>query len=318
MSKLASSTADSKNQREEHNLMSLLQNGSWKELYRKAEELLVSGNNVDMDKACFFACLMLASLLKMGKLELARKWLNSWKEQYGWEDIPSDKMLTVSPLRTQYCLLAMEVAFRQSSETNVNSRLQPYFQLRSLIEEISQLEYSQSKVWLLFLDTLESCIISHLLEANRLEAVLELAKNNLERKVQDVSRQLAFFRLLLYIGDLEQASLFWSMLEPRVKEDSERHLHRGLLYASQSRIEDAIDEWEAAALFDQSYETILTNNIAVGYLLQERVFEAMEKMEHTFHKSPFHAWKEDLIKHICICYDMLLANAQERKSSIQN
>ncbi|EME28214.1 uncharacterized protein Gasu_42190 [Galdieria sulphuraria] len=318
MSNFTSSTADKKDQKEEQSWKALLRNGSWKDLYDKAEECFISGNHLDADNACFFACLMLASLLKLGKLELARKWLNSWKEQYGLEDVPTATLFLVSPLRTQYCLLAIEVAFRLSSETDVNCRLQPYFRLRRLIEENIQIEDSRCNMWLLFLDTLDSCIVSHLLEANRLQAVLEVAKNYLKRNVQDVSRQLAFFRLLLYSGDTEQASLFWNTIEPRVKEDSERHLHRGLLYASQGHLEDAIDEWEAAALFDQSYETILTNNIAVGYLLQGRIFEAMERMEHIFHKSPIPALKEDLVKHICICYDMLLANAQERKSSIQH
>ncbi|GJD11043.1 hypothetical protein Gasu2_52000 [Galdieria sulphuraria] len=89
MSNFTSSTADKKDQKEEQSWKALLRNGSWKDLYDKAEECFISGNHLDADNACFFACLMLASLLKLGKLELARKWLNSWKEQYGLEDVPT-------------------------------------------------------------------------------------------------------------------------------------------------------------------------------------------------------------------------------------
>lgn len=308
----------SKDLGEKQSLMSLLQNGSWKELYQKSEHCFTLASNTDEESVCFLACLMLVSLLRLGKLEQARKWLSFWKEQFGWEDTPSDNLVHWSPLRIQYCILAVEVTFRNSSESDINSRLRPYFQLKKLIEENLQAMKSQSNLWLSFLNTLDSCIVSHLLEATRLEAAMDLAKNCLERNGDDTSFQLAWFRLLLFLGDTEQASLFWKTIESQVVDDSERHLHRGLLYAAQRKVEDAMDEWEAAALFEQTCEATVTNNIAVGYLLQGRVFEAVERIEEIFHKSPVHTLDEDLIKHICICYDMLLPYAQERKNSIQH
>jgi tetratricopeptide (TPR) repeat protein len=317
MSSVSSKNAESY-KKDDQDIKFLIQKRLWKELYEKAEQGLVSVSSSDANNACMFACLMLVSLIKLGKLELASKWLNSWSKQYGWKVVPNDDVLSLGPLETQYCLLAVEVAFRQNSESDINVRLQSHFQLRSLIEQVLTGNDTQPELWSLFLDSLDSCIVGHLLEANRIEAAVEVAKGCLERNPQDVSRQLAFFRLLLYTGDIEQASLFWKTLEPRVEQDSERHLHRGLLYIVQRRIEEAIDEWEAAALFEQNFEATLTNNIAVGFLLQGRAFEAMEKMENMLQKSSIFTLDEDWIKHICICYDMLLAYPQESKSAIQH
>eukprot|EP00871_Galdieria_phlegrea_P004522 jgi/Galph1/5070/GphlegSOOS_G3759.1 len=295
------------------NLVFLLKRGHWKSVYNLAERQL-SGVVDSSEQRLFYGCLMLASLLKLGKGDQAYKMMTHWQEQYGWKTELVEETTEPQVFWLQYCLLVAEASYRRNTNLSVNDRLQSFFQLRNRI--ILRQSSQEDSRWSVLLNCLDSCIVGHLIETGKVEAAIELTNQCIARQEGDVSCRLAYFRLLLYSGDLKGAEQYFANLEPDMTDDAEKHLHRGLLYAAKGG-QEALDEWEAASLFVQPYTVTLANNMAVAYLSQGRISEAMEVMENILRNDPVNAFEEDLIDNLCILYDMTLVDAMERKRFLQ-
>jgi trafficking protein particle complex subunit 12 len=165
-----------------------------------------------------------------------------------------------------------------------------------------------------------SALVGYHLRAQQFDAAVDIARDLAVRQDATTRALYVYFRVLLHVGDFDEAERIFSLVESRNDRSGPLwHVHKALHLLSRGKYESALVENDAAAGLGDCEDHVrlfARTNSAICLLHLGRLTEAVSRLECCLKEDPVTALDEGLIFNLCTLYDLTYPDEARAKKTI--
>jgi tetratricopeptide (TPR) repeat protein len=164
-----------------------------------------------------------------------------------------------------------------------------------------------------------SALVGYHLRAQQFDAAVDIARDLAIRQNAMTRALYVYVRVLLHVGDFDEAERIFSLVESDDCSGPLWHVHKALCLVSRGKFESALVENDAAAGFGDCEDHVrlfARTNSAICLLHLGRLTEAVSRLESCLKEDPGTALDEGLIFNLCTLYDLTFPDEAKAKKTI--